>query len=143
LCQGRDAEAYLLLSEAGLEKEPSARHALGICHLRADNPDKAVSCFEQALALLKAGIAKESPVSGLEPPPTDETYIRLAVKQIAAKAYLRPMDADFCSRFPKTAKQTVLLSLIHAYRETGNDEQARRLAAGLAGKEFEEYKKSL
>jgi tetratricopeptide (TPR) repeat protein len=135
LRQGFDAQAFLLLSGPHTEKDPSARFALGLCHLRAGEPDAAIICFEQALGLIKA-----IPV----PPPgaaeNGETYLRLAKKQIEDERYLSPMDGDFCARFPKSAGQMVLLALIRAYLQKGMTDQAQKLAAGLTGPVFEAYK---
>jgi hypothetical protein len=148
--QGRYAEAFLLLSSCtaagGMgEKEPAPHFALGLCRLRACDPAGAVSCFEQALRLIKT----QTPASALEnataqaSAAASETYYKLAAKQIAAKTYLEPMDAGFCSLFPKMARQTVILALIYAHLKCENIEQAKRLAAGLTGKEFEDYRKTL
>ena len=138
LCQGRNAEAFLILSGPDLEKEPAAQFALGLCYRRADDLPKAVSCFEQALRHLKINFAPTG-----ESQAADETYLRLAVKQIEAKAYLEPMDADFCAFFPKMAKQTILLALIDTYKEHGMTEQAQKLAAGLVGAEFTAFRNTL
>jgi len=137
LRQGKDAQAFLLLSEPGTEKDPAARFALGLCHLRADELPMAISSFEQALTLLKAATAK------LWPGETNTVYLKLAAKQIENKNYLAPMDADFCALFPKAAEQNVLLAMIDAYQASGMPEQAERLSAGLTGSVFEEYKKQL
>jgi tetratricopeptide (TPR) repeat protein len=138
LRQGFDAQAFLLLSDPHMENDPSARFALGLCHLRAGEPDAAIFCFEQALRLIKA-----IPV----PPPgtaeNGETYLQLAKKQIEDEFYLKPMNGDFCARFPKTAGQMVLLALIHVYRQKGMGDQAQKLAAGLTGPVFEAYKNNL
>ena len=137
LRQRRNAQAFLLLSAPGLEKAPAAQFALGLCYLRANDLSKAIACLEQTLRLLKAATApRESPVA-------DETYLQLAAEQIDREVYLEPMDADFCVRFPQAAEQTALLALIHTYRENGMEEQAKRLAAGLTGAEFAEYRKTL
>lgn len=138
LREGRNAQAFMALSAPGFEKVPAAQFALGLCDLRADDLPAAIAKFEQAIGLLRASA---SPAR--ESPPISKTYLRLAVKQIEAKAYLEPMDADFCARFPQAAEQNALLALIHAYRESGMADQAKKLAAGLTGAEFEEYKKTL
>jgi len=142
LRQGWDAQAFLILSEAGSEKNPAARFALGICHVRAGELSFAIPCFEQALQLLRTA----SPV-----PPSlakgtgenSETHLSLTKKQIEDAIYLTPMDADFCSRFPRAAEQTVTMALIHVYKQKGMVEQAQRLASGLIGPAFEEYRKRL
>jgi tetratricopeptide (TPR) repeat protein len=136
--QGRNAQAFLLLSGPGFEKAPAAQFALGLCYLHAEELSKAIACFEQTLHLLKASSAPSRELQAAK-----ETYVKLAAKQIEAKAYLEPMDADFFAGFPQAAEQNTLLALIHAYRGNGMIEQARRLAAGLTGAEFEEYKKTL
>jgi tetratricopeptide (TPR) repeat protein len=138
LRQGFDAQAFLLLSDPRTEEDPSARFALGLCHLRAGEPDAAIFCFEQALRLIKA-----IPVP---PPGTAEnggTYLKLAEKQIEDEKYLSPMDGDFCARFPKSAGYMVLLALISVYREKGMIDHAQKLAAGLRGPAFEAYKNKL
>jgi tetratricopeptide (TPR) repeat protein len=140
LRQGRNAQAFLLLSEPGacLEKEPAARYALALCHLRAADLAPAISCMEQALHLLRA---MSAPAWGaLE---INETYLRLAAGQIVEEVYLAPVDADFCVRFPTAAEQTVLLALIYIYQKKGVTEHAQRLAASLTGPVFEEFKKKL
>jgi hypothetical protein len=68
------------------------------------------------------------------------TYLKLAEKQIEDELYLRPMDPDFCARFPKAAGDMVLLALIHVYRQKGMGDQAHKLAAGLTGPVFDAYK---
>jgi len=135
---GRNAQAFSLLSSQEFEKVPAAQFALGLCYLRASDPSKAIACFEQTLRALKMSNnpTRELPVS-------NEIYIRLAAKQIKDMSYLEPMDADFCTNFPQPAEQNTLLAMIHAYRESGMTEQARRLAAGLTGTEFAEYRKTL
>jgi tetratricopeptide (TPR) repeat protein len=60
LRQGFDAQAFLLLSGPHTEKDPAARFALGLCHLRAGELDAAISCFEQSLRLIKALPGPES-----------------------------------------------------------------------------------
>jgi tetratricopeptide (TPR) repeat protein len=136
LRQGFDAQAFLLLSGPQTEKDPSARFALGLCHLRAGEPDAAIFCFEQALRLIKA-------VPGPETAENGETYLKLAKKQIEDELYLSPMGSDFCARFPKSAGNMVLLALIHVYRQKGMKSQAQKLAAGLTGPVFEDYKNKL
>ena len=138
LRQGRSAQAFLLLSEPGAEKESAASFALGLCRLRAGELTAAVSCFEQALNLLRAMPSK--PPLRLE---TSETYIKLSESQIAEKVYLTPMDVDFCASFPKAAEQNVLLALIDTCVQNGMMEQARRLSSALTGPVFEGYKKKL
>ena len=137
LRNGWNAQAFVLLSELKAEKEPAGCFALGLCHVRAGELPAAISCFEQALQLLKAVPASPR---GTE---NSETYLRLFIDQIKDKVYLNPMDIEFCERFPKAAEQTVLLALIDSYQQNGMDEQARRLSAGLVGTAFEEYKKQL
>jgi tetratricopeptide (TPR) repeat protein len=138
LRQGFDAQAFLLLSGPHTEKDPAARFALGLCHLRAGEADAAMLCFEQALGLIKT--------LPCPPPGTAEksgTYLKLAEKQIEDKLYLSPMDLDFCARFPKSAEHMVLLALISVYRQKGMSDQAQKLAAGLTGPVFEAYKNEL
>jgi tetratricopeptide (TPR) repeat protein len=135
LRQGFDAQAFLLLSGPHTEKNPAARFALGICHLRAGEPDAAILCFEQALRLIKA-----VPSPPPETAENSETYLALAKKQIKDEAYLSPMDSGFCAGFPKAAGLMVLLALISVYRQKGMTSQAHKLAAGLAGPVFEDYK---
>jgi tetratricopeptide (TPR) repeat protein len=136
LRQGFDAQAFLLLSGPHTEKDPAARFALGLCHLRAGEPDAAIFCFEQALRLIKA-------LPGPETVETSETYLKLVKKQIEDKLYLSPMDSGFCAGFPKFAGDMVLLALIHVYRQKGMTSQAQKLAAGLTGPAFEDYKADL
>ncbi|MCL1905179.1 MAG: tetratricopeptide repeat protein [Methanomassiliicoccaceae archaeon] len=138
LRQGRNAEAFLILSEKGFEKESAAQFALGLCHLRADDPAKAVECFEQALRLLRT---TNAPIGDMQT--SRDTYLKLAAKQVEAGTYLEPMDADLCSALPKTARHNMLLALIHAYRVQGMTEPVRQLAAGLVGTEFGEFRKTL
>ena len=140
LRQGWNAQAFALLSAAGagFEKEPAARFALGLCQLRAGDLTSAISCMEQALHLLGSMSAPAREISE-----NNETWLRLSVAQIAEKIYLAPMDADFCLRFPKAARETVLLALIYVYQKKGMTEQAQRLASGLTGAVFEEYKKKI
>jgi tetratricopeptide (TPR) repeat protein len=138
LRQGFAAQAFLLLSGQQTEKDPAARFALGLCHLRAGEAEAAISCFEQALGLLKA-------LPGPAPSPIENSamYLTLAQKQIETQFYLTPIDADFCLRFPKFAGQMVLLALISVYRQKGMSDQAQKLAAGLTGPAFEAYKINL
>jgi tetratricopeptide (TPR) repeat protein len=136
LRQGFDAQAFLLLSGPQTEKDPSARFALGLCHLRAGEPDAAIFCFEQALGLIKA-------IPGPGTAENSETYLRLFKKQIEDEFYLKPIDGDFCALFPKAAGQMVLLALISVYRQKGMTSQAQKLAAGLTGPVFEAYKNNL
>ena len=138
LRQGRSAEAFLLLAEPGNEKDPAARFALALCHLNAGELPAAISCFEQALGILQA-----MPPKLPERPKTSETYFKLAVKQIAEKAYLAPLDVDFCELFPKAAEQTVLLALIDCFKQNGMIEKAKRLSSALTGQVFEEFKRSI
>jgi len=138
LRQGFVAEAYLLLSQPGNEKNPAALFALGLCHLHAGEYDAAITHFEKSLHLIKA-----LPSPPPSPRENSETAIRLAKKQINERIYLTPMDEDFCRRFPKSAGPMALLALIHVYLQKGMTEQAQRLAAGLIGSAFDEYKKTL
>jgi tetratricopeptide (TPR) repeat protein len=138
LRQGFDAHAFLLLSGLHTEKDPAARFALGLCHLRAGESDAAISCFEQSLRLIKA-----LPCPSPETAENGETYLKLAKKQIEDELYLSPMDGDFCVRFPKFAGDMVLLVLIHVYRQKGMTSQAHKLAAGLTGPAFDAYKAEL
>ena len=137
LRQGRNAEAFLILCEPGFEKEPAAQFALGLCYLRAEETARAVTCFEQALRFLKTASVPAGDSAG------NDVYIRLAVKQIASEAYLEPMDAEVYSVLPRTAKNTILMALVHAYKKNGMPEQARKIAAGLTGTEFEELRRTL
>ena len=139
LRQGWDAQAFLILSEAGSEKNPAARFALGICHVRAGELSFAIPCFEQALQLLRG--APQAISKGIGE--NSETHLSLTKKQIEDAIYLTPMDADFCSRFPRAAEQTVTMALVHVYKQKGMVEQAQRLASGLIGPAFEEYRKRL
>jgi tetratricopeptide (TPR) repeat protein len=143
LRQGWNAQAFLLLSEAEIEKDPAAKFALGLCHIRINDPSAAITCFEQALDLLKASSSSSSAPITRGPAESSETYIKLAAAQIEEKAYLTPMDTDFCTRFPKAAEQNVLLALIYAYHQKGMFEQVQRLSSGLTGPVFEAYKKKL
>jgi len=140
LRQGWNAQAFALLSAAGagIEKESAARFALGLCQLRAGDLASAISSMEQALHLLGSMSAPSRETSE-----STETYLRLYAAQIADKIYLSPMSTDFCLRFPKPARETVLLALIYVYQKKGMSEQALKLAAGLTGAVFEEYKKKL
>jgi tetratricopeptide (TPR) repeat protein len=144
LRQGWNAQAFLLLSEQESERDPAARFALGICHLRIDDLSSAITCFEQALNLLRAA-TPVPPAATIARGPAENsvTYIRLTAKQVEEEIFLTPMDADFCIRFPKAAEQITLLALIHTYQQKGMLEQAMRLSAGLIGPAFEEYKKKL
>jgi tetratricopeptide (TPR) repeat protein len=138
LRQGLDAEAFLLLADQQTEQDPAARFALGLCYLRAGGSETAILCFEQALRLLRS-----IPVPPASPAENGETYLTLARKQIADQRWLAPLDADFCLRFPKAARDAVLLALISIYRQKGMTGQARKLAAGLTGPVFETYKAEL
>ncbi|MDR1617628.1 MAG: hypothetical protein LBS06_01115 [Treponema sp.] len=138
LRQGFDAQAFLLLSGPHTEKDPAARFALGLCRLRAGESDAAIFCFEEALRLIKA-----LPCPPPESAENGETYLKLAKKQIEDERYLSPMDSGFCAEFPKFAGDMVLLALIHVYRQKGMISQAQKLAAGLTGPAFEEYKAEL
>ena len=139
LRQGRNAQAFLLLSEPKPEKGPAEHFNLGLCYFRAGDFSAAVSCFEKAQQLLKAFSAPQ----GRSAAENSETYLKLAAEQIMAKSYLNPMNADFCTLFPKIAEQAVLLCMIGAYQQKGLIEQARRLSSALAGPQFEAYKKTL
>ena len=134
--QGFFSQAYLLLSQPEFEKKPEAQFALGLCHLRAGDQDAAILCFERALHLIKA-----LPALAPMPPENNKTDILLKKKQIAEQIYLVPMDEDFYLLFPNPAAQMVLLALIHVYLQKGMAEKAQKLAAGLTGPEFEEYRK--
>jgi len=136
--QGRNAQAFLLLSAKELEQNLAGRFALGLCYLHAADLSAAIACFEQALRLLKTMSATMSVASE-----NSETYLKLAEKQIEDKVYLTPMDTDFCEQFPKAAEQTVMLALIDAYLQKGMPEQAQRLLAGLTGTAFAAYKQKL
>jgi hypothetical protein len=136
LRQGHFAQAYAVLSVSRFEKEPAALFALGLCHLHAEEYPASIDCFKKAELLLRVSSRQEMP-------PANETYFRLAVKQIEQKVYLKPMDTDYCARFPKTAAQTVLMAMIYTYQKSGMPEQVRRLAAGLTGAEFARYKEKM
>jgi tetratricopeptide (TPR) repeat protein len=138
LRQGRSAQAFLILSEPGAEKEPAARFAFGLCHFHAGDLSTAISCFEQALHLLRAVQVKPQGASE-----NTDIFIKLAAAQIEDKTYLTPIDADFCALFPKAAEQSVLLALIDAYQKKGMNEKAQQLSSGLTGPIFEAYKKKL
>ena len=137
LKQGRNAHAFLLLTEGGAEKDPASQFALGLCHFRAGDFSAAISCFEQARAMLKAIPAKPEAVENTA------TYQKLAIEQIAKKTYLVPMDLNFCKFFPKAAEQNVLMAMIDTFLEKGMNEQAKRLSSALIGPVFESYKKKL
>jgi tetratricopeptide (TPR) repeat protein len=136
--QGRKAQAFLILSAAGTDKDPVARFALGLCHFHAGDLPMAISCFEQALQLLKVMPAR--PQGSAE---NTDAYLKLAVAQIEDKNYLSPIDADFCMFFPKASEQIVILALIEAYLQMGMLEKAQQLSLGLTGPVYEEYKKKL
>lgn len=138
LRHGFYAQAFALLSDPRLDRNPAARFALGLCRLHATEFDAAISCFEQALHGLKAAVPQPASVAE-----NTDTYHKLAARRIAEEGFLVPMDPDFCARFPKTAEQTALLALIHTYRKTGMHDQAQRLAAGLTGPAFEAYQNKL
>ena len=143
LRQDRNAQAFLLLSELKTEKDPAVQFALGLCHLRAGGMDEAIRCFEQALQLAKTIPANVA--SGGSPwmAENSEAFLNLTKQQIDDEIFLTPMDDVFFERFPKTAGQNVLMALVHAYRQKGMVEQARRLMAGLGGPAFEEYKSKM
>ncbi|MCL2129350.1 MAG: tetratricopeptide repeat protein [Treponema sp.] len=148
LRQGRNAEAYLIFSEPETvkktEKDPAARFAMGLCYFRTGELTAAISCFEQALNLLRVMSPGKGTLSPSQPAAEkSETYLKLAAEEIADKTYLTPMDADFCMLFPKAAENAVLLALIDAYKQNGMIEQARRLSASLTGPIFEAYKGKL
>ena len=140
LREGRNAQAYVLLSEMGTDKDPSSCFALGLCHFRAGDLTEAISFFEQALDLIKAmpqGFASNVRAEN------SETYKKLSIGHIANKIYLNPMDKNFCTQFPKAAEQNILLALIDMYKNNGMKEHARRLSSALTGPVFEAYKKEL
>jgi hypothetical protein len=139
LRQGWRAQAYLILSEPGQEKIPAAQFALGICHFHAGDLPSATMCIERALQLLRASSSPPAPVAA----ESSDSYIKLAMKQIEDQTYLTPMDADFCTTFPKAAEQTVILALIYVYLQRGMREQAQKLSSGLAGPVFEAHKRKL
>ncbi len=144
LRQGWDAQAFLVLSESGTEKNPVARFALGLCYLRANDLTMAAQCFEQALNLLKAASAATPATAVMKgTSENSETHVKLTEKQIEDKVYLTPMDPDFCARFPKAAEQIAILALIDVYQRKGMNEQAQRLSSGLTGPAFESFKKRL
>ena len=148
LRQGRNAEAYLILSgpetEKKSEKDPAARFATGLCHFRAGELSVAISCFEQALNMVRAMSPGKGIVSPSQPAAENsETYIRLATDQIVNKIYLTPMDSRLCTDFPKAAEYNVILALIDAYQQNGMIEQARRLSSALTGPIFEAFKRKL
>ena len=138
LRQGRSAEAFLILSEPGNEKNPAARYALGLCHYKAGDLPAAISCFDQALSLLRTMPSKHR--SAAE---NTETYLMLSKGQIADKIFLNPMDSSFCALFPKTAEQTIILASIEIYLQMGMKDKAKQLSAGLTGSVFEIYKNEL
>jgi len=135
LRQGRDAQAFLLLSEQPDEKRSAARFALGLCYVHAGGWSAAAPLFEQALVLLRALTAPMGTIKN------SDTYLKLATKQIKEEVYLSPLDADFCRRFPHAAAQAVTPVLIYVYKKQGIDTQARQLVDSLTGPEFESYKK--
>ena len=53
LRQGFVAEAYLLLSQPGDEKNPAALFALGLCHFHAGELDTAITHLEKSLHLIQ------------------------------------------------------------------------------------------
>lgn len=138
LRHGQNAQGFSLLSALKENSNPSAAFALALCYLRSGEFPAAVQHLEQALRLIST-LSPEPP----NPAENTETYIKLYSAQLEAEVYLEPMDADFCTLFPKDAERTVLLALIHAYGEMGMKEKARQLSAGLNGKIFEGYKKRL
>ena len=136
--QGRNAQAFLILSEPWSEKDPAARFALGLLRLRSGDDQEAIRCFEQSLNLVRMISAPKQGMSE-----SSETYIRLAAGQVSESVYLTPMDPDMFTYFPEAAMHTVILALIHVYRKKGMDEQARKLISGLTGPAFEKYKKDI
>ena len=136
--QGRRAQAFLILSGLSAERDPAARFALGLCHFHAGDLSLAISCFEQALQLLKA-----MPVKPQGAAENTDTYLKLAAAQIEDKTYLEPIDTDFCALFPKASEHFVLLALIDAYQKKEMFEKAQQLSLGLTGPVFEAYKKKL
>ncbi|HCC34891.1 MAG TPA: hypothetical protein DEQ02_04375 [Ruminococcaceae bacterium] len=138
LRQGFYAQAFLLLSESSAEKEPAVKFALGLCYLCADEVDMAISCFEQAIFLIKAFSSSWPKLSE-----NSDVYTRLVKKQICEQSYLLPMSEAYIKHFPQFAKNTVLMSLIHAYCQKGMFDQARELSVGLTGQVFEEFKKKM
>lgn len=138
LRDGRNAQAFALLSAARDNTEPAAAFALALCFLRAGEFPAAITLLEQALRLVRT--LPFAPPAQAE---NSDTYKRLYRAQLETELYLSPMDADFCARFPKEAERTVLCALIHAHVSAGMDDEARRLSAGLAGSEFDLFKKRL
>ncbi|MCL1984299.1 MAG: tetratricopeptide repeat-containing protein [Methanomassiliicoccaceae archaeon] len=136
--QGRNAQAFLLLSEPGAEKDPAACFALGLLRLRSGDGQEAIHCFERSLNIIKTASA---PRSGM--PESNGTYIRLATEQVSESVYLTPMDPDMFAYFPEAAMHTVILALIYVYRKKGADEQVRKLLSGLTGPAFEKYKNDI
>jgi Tfp pilus assembly protein PilF len=136
--QGRNAQAFLILSDSDTDKDPAARFALGLCYLRSGDVPSAITRFDQALNILKSTSAAKREIKS-----STDAYYNLAKNQVAENVYLAPMDADFCTIFPEAAEQTVILALTYAYLKNGMDEQARRISAGLVGPMFDEYKRTL
>lgn len=138
LRDGRNAQALALLSVTRAGTEPAAAFALALCFLRAGEFPAAIARLEEALRLVRA-----LPSAAPDQAENSDTYKKLYRTQLEAKVYLSPMDADFCARFPKEAERTILCALIHVYQSAGMDDEARRLSAGLAGPEFDAFKKKL
>ena len=138
LRQGWDAQAFSLLASTAAEQFPAPQFALALCYLRAGAPEKALSCLERTLRLIREG-----PLAPPGAAENSDTHARLYAGQIENRAWLNPMDADFCERFPRAAEQTALLALIHVHTLLGQADKAKSLAAGLTGRAFEEYKRKL
>ena len=140
--EGFVSEAYLLLSDLKAEENPAALFTLGLCHEKAGELSQAISSFEKALYLLKK--VSSAPLSvQMRAKENSETYIQLAISQIADKTYLNPMDEQFCALFSKSAEYNILLALIDTYKKKGMNEQAKKLSSGLTGPVFEAYKKEM
>lgn len=138
LRDGRNAQAFALLSAARDNAEPAAAFALALCCMRAGDFPAAITRLEEALRLVRA-----LPFVAPGQAENNDTYKRLYQAQLEAEVYLSPMETDFCARFPKEAERTILCALIHAYLSAGMDDEARRLSPGLTGPEFDAFRKKL
>ena len=124
----RFAEAALLVRDLSGDEKPDVLFNAALVHLRAGEPEKALTYLEKA----RTGVG--NPGSGLTV--RSETYRKLRAEDIERQSCLYPMSSGYIELFPGIARENILLTMIDAYTQCGRMDRAAALALSLAGDEF-------
>ncbi len=132
--QGAWAESFRLLlrlSAAGTRTAPLFYNQ-ALCLEQAGQWEKAISCLEKALSLLKGG------KSVWEQPTGEEEVLQILCEQQCARAEYRfPMQEEEAVCLPAYARERILRLMIDLCARQKDGARVRTLAASLPGNGFE------